>query len=84
MVADKIAHFTVLQTLDQGGRSEVYLAEDPLTKRKVAIKMMGPRILSDAAAVRRFQKEAATAVDLQHPVIVACSSRARTRGAPTW
>lgn len=82
MVADKIAHFTVLQTLDQGGRSEVYLAEDPLTKRKVAIKMMGPRILSDAAAVRRFQKEAATAVDLQHPVIVGVFESGTHQGRP--
>lgn len=82
MVADKIAHFTVLQTLDQGGRSEVYLAEDPLTKRKVAIKMMGPRILSDAAAVRRFQKEAALAVDLQHPVIVGVFESGTHQGRP--
>lgn len=82
VVADKIANFTVLSTLDQGGRSEVYLAEDPLTKRKVAIKTMGPRILSDAAAVRRFQKEAATAVDLQHPVIVGVFESGTHQGRP--
>ncbi len=71
MVARKISHYVFLRRLGAGGMGEVYLAEDTLLDRQVAVK-----ILSESAAqaarsnpkrLRRFLQEAKIASALSHP-----------------
>ncbi len=53
-----------------GGMGIVYLAYHQVLKNPVAIKVLDPRLASDARFVRRFALEAQSAARLQHPNIV--------------
>jgi serine/threonine-protein kinase len=50
--------------------AEVWLAEQTSLKRNVALKLLKPELMSDAAYVKRFQSEAKAAGGLSHPNIV--------------
>ncbi len=63
-----IGKFRVLEPLGQGAMGRVYLAEDPLIDRKVAIKVM--HVEGDDEARERFRNEARSAGQLSHPNIV--------------
>lgn len=65
-----IGRYRVLGTLGEGAMGVVYLAEDPLLKRGVAIKVVQGGALSRGAALRRFQREAEISARLNHPNIV--------------
>jgi serine/threonine protein kinase/tetratricopeptide (TPR) repeat protein len=49
---------------------EVYLAEDLLLGRRVALKFLHAKFMRDAERVRRFEQEARTASTLSHPNIL--------------
>lgn len=53
-----------------GGMAEVYLAEDKLLRRKVAVKILHEEYRNDAEFVGKFHKEAEAAAKLAHPNIV--------------
>lgn len=61
--------YEIVALLGAGGMGEVYRARDTKLNRQVAIKLLSPD-LADAAARRRFQREAETASSLNHPHIV--------------
>ena len=50
---------------------EVYRARDTRLGRDVAIKVVSPRIASDAGAIARFEREAQALASLNHPNIAA-------------
>ncbi|MGH7555235.1 MAG: protein kinase domain-containing protein, partial [Longimicrobiales bacterium] len=62
--------YRVLRLLGFGGMAGVYLAEEPRLGRRVAIKVMAPGLMADAAFVARFEQEARTIAQLEHPNIV--------------
>jgi serine/threonine protein kinase/Tfp pilus assembly protein PilF len=64
---EKIGRYPIIRKLGSGGMSEVYLAEDPLLNRKVAIKLLNPEFVSDNIRLARFEKEAKAASALDHP-----------------
>jgi len=70
MVGRKIDHFQVLSLLGRGGMGEVYLAEDVMLGRKVALKFLPAEFTSDADRLRRFEQEAKNASALGHQNIV--------------
>ena len=49
---------------------QVYLAQDPILERKVALKTVAPALLAGKDTLSRFQREARAAARLQHPNIV--------------
>ena len=49
----------------------VYCAEHRVLQRPVALKVINPELLADAAAVDRFMREARAAACLNHPNVVA-------------
>jgi len=49
---------------------EVYLAEDEVLRRKVALKLLPARFTQDQERVRRFQREARAVSALNHPNIL--------------
>jgi len=65
-----IGRYQVLRPIGQGGMGTVYLAEDPLLKRRVAIKVV--RVTGDARhqAMLRFRREAEISAQLNHPNLV--------------
>lgn len=66
----QIDRYEILSRLGAGGIGEVWLAHDTELPRKVAIKMLSPRLAGDADHVGRFQQEARAASLLNHPNIV--------------
>jgi serine/threonine protein kinase len=65
-----IGRYQVLRPIGQGGMGTVYLAEDPLLKRRVAIKVV--RVAGNARhqAMLRFRREAEISAQLNHPNLV--------------
>ncbi len=65
----KIEHYQILSPLGKGGMGEVYLAQDTILDRKVAIKFLPKEIQDDAIHRERFFREAKAAAALDHPFI---------------
>ncbi len=66
---DRLASYTIVGLLGRGGMGEVYLAEDEVLKRRVAIKLVHAEELSSDTARRRLMNEARAAARLEHPHI---------------
>jgi serine/threonine-protein kinase len=62
--------YEVIEPIAKGGMAEVFLAEDRLLNRPVAIKVLFSEYARDEAFVERFRREARAAGSLQHPNIV--------------
>ena len=62
--------YEILKVLGEGGMANVYLAEDIILGRKVAVKVLRGDLSTDEKFVRRFQREALAASSLNHPNIV--------------
>ena len=62
--------YEVIKTIGEGGMANVYLAEDTILNRKVAIKVLRGDLSSDDKFIRRFQREALSVSNLSHPNIV--------------
>ena len=69
--------------LGRGGMATVYLARDLREGRRVAIKIMHPR-LADALGAERFLREMAIAASLTHPCIVPLSDSGTAGGLPYY
>lgn len=67
---DVLAHYRVLSPLGSGGMGQVYLAEDLRLGRRLALKVLSPRALEDEERLRRFEREARTISNLNHPNIL--------------
>ncbi len=62
--------YRLVRHLARGGMAEVYVAEDQLLNRTVAIKVLFPELARDEAFVERFRREARAAASLNHHNIV--------------
>ncbi len=71
MTPQSISHYKILDKLGAGGMGEVYLAEDTLLRRRVAIKFLAQELMTEERAKRRFLREAHIAASLDHPNICA-------------
>ena len=65
----RVGKYRLLQHLGGGGSSEVYLAEDTVIRRKVALKVLHRRGADDRET-RHFERETRVASMLNHPNIV--------------
>jgi serine/threonine protein kinase len=65
----RLAHYRVLKLLGQGGMGLVFEAEDSRLHRRVALKVMLPKLVGDAESRARFILEARAAA-IQHPRLV--------------
>lgn len=65
----RVGPYVVSHELAHGGMGAVYMAEDPILERKVALKIMAANLLADEEAVRRFQREARATAKIDHPNI---------------
>ncbi|MDQ2714361.1 MAG: serine/threonine protein kinase [Chloroflexota bacterium] len=67
-VGQRLSNYRLVQLLGQGHFTEVYLAEDVKTIRRVAIKVLDTRL--DDAEVAQFLAQAQAIAELEHPHIV--------------
>lgn len=70
MAPQKIGRYEVKSELGRGGMATVFLAEDPLIGREIAVKVLPREFLHDPSFRGRFQREARTVAMLEHPAIV--------------
>jgi serine/threonine protein kinase/WD40 repeat protein len=66
----RIGKYEILEELGRGAMGTVYKARDPRLDRLVAVKMMSEELLIEEEMRGRFQREAKSAANLQHPNIV--------------
>lgn len=69
---DKViaGRYALKSLIGQGGMADVYLAEDLILKRTVAVKIMRSSLTGDPVYVTRFHREASAAAALTHKNIV--------------
>jgi eukaryotic-like serine/threonine-protein kinase len=72
--------YRVLSRLGSGGMADVYLAEDQLLGRQVAVKVLHHHFAEDQEFVERFRREASSAAALSHPNIVGIFDRGEWNG----
>jgi serine/threonine-protein kinase len=72
--------YRLISRLGSGGMAEVWLAEDTMLARRVALKFLLERFTQDAQFVERFRREASSAAGLQHPNVVGVFDRGEHEG----
>src|SRR5262245_57249739 len=85
-IGTQFGSYEITALLGKGGMGEVWKARDKKLGREVAIKIL-PDDLVDAAARRRFQREAQMASSLNHPHILtfsSCTMRMSSKVGSIW
>ncbi|MGI8605945.1 MAG: protein kinase domain-containing protein, partial [Gaiellaceae bacterium] len=77
----EIGGFRVLELLGTGSSGAVYLAEDVMLERRVALKILGPNFMRDERFRARFLSESRLAASLEHPNIVPIHAAGEANGA---
>ena len=63
--------YEILKEIGNGGMAIVYKAKDHVLNRDVAVKVLRDEYTTDSDFIKRFNTEAQSAANLQHPNIVA-------------
>lgn len=64
------SRYDIKMLIGDGGMANVYLAYDRTLKRHVAIKMLRYELSKDERFIKRFKRESAQVINLDHPNIV--------------
>ncbi len=78
----RLGAYRILKVLGAGGMGAVFLAEDLQLHRKVALKMMRPRVAANPGAAERFLREARAAAALRHDHILTIYQVGEEAGVP--
>ncbi len=70
LTGKKFDRYKIISLLGKGGMGSVYLAEDTILARKVALKFLHNEYGVDANKLKRFQQEAKATSALNHPNIL--------------
>lgn len=65
-----IRDYQIIRPLGEGGMGEVWLANEVLLERQVAIKRLNPLLTQDPQFIQRFRNEARIQAQLTHENIV--------------
>jgi len=67
---DTLSRYSIKKKISSGGMATIFLAEDSVLKRLVAIKKVHPHLLERPETIKRFNNEAKIAASLSHDNIV--------------
>ncbi|HEX6125028.1 MAG TPA: protein kinase [Pyrinomonadaceae bacterium] len=70
LIGTTVGHYRIERLLGEGGMGKVYLADDMLLSRKVALKILPPSLIEHHDRLKRFKQEAKAASALNHPNIL--------------
>jgi WD40 repeat protein len=76
----RLGSYRVLRELGRGGMGVVFLAEDSVLRRPVALKVLKGDLAADAASRQRFLREARLAAAIEHDHIVPVYQIGEDRG----
>ncbi len=62
--------YDIISEIGEGGMAKIYLAQDPLLNRQVALKVLQPHFSTDSSLLNRFTDEAKTSAALKSPHII--------------
>jgi len=83
MIGQTISHYRIVEKLGEGGMGTVYIAEDTLLGRRVAIKTLNAGHSEKGAHFRsRFLREARSVSALSHPHIATIHDYGESDGQP--
>ena len=68
-IGEEFSRYRVQGKLGHGGMGEVYLAEDLILRRKVALKILPAALQEDPVRKQRFIREAQLAACVDHPYV---------------
>lgn len=71
LTGSTVGRYIVRSRIGGGGMGEVYLADDPVLKRAVALKRLAPFLFNDPRHFERLLREGERASALNHPHIAA-------------
>ncbi|HXU07205.1 MAG TPA: serine/threonine-protein kinase [Polyangia bacterium] len=70
MVGKKINNYELRELVGDGAMGVVYLAEHPVLRRRVAVKLLKRQYLESPSLVSRFVNEARAAAAIHHPNVI--------------
>ena len=74
--------YRIVAEIGRGGMGVVYRANDPVTQRDVALKLIRADRLAGKDAVKRLVREGVLARDIRHPNVVAVYDVGEVKGLP--
>jgi eukaryotic-like serine/threonine-protein kinase len=78
----RLGPYEISELIGRGGMGEVYRAKDGRLGRQVAIKVLPKSFAADADRLKRFEREARSAGQLNHPNVVAIYDVGTTNDTP--
>jgi len=75
-----LGRYRILEPIGEGGMGKVYLAEDPVLGRRLAVKVLPEEFTHDRDRRERLLHEARAASALNHPNIVVVHDAGETDG----
>lgn len=70
LTGKNLGNYKIVNKLGHGGMATVYKAHELSLNRMVALKVLSSQLSEDKAYIKRFQREAQAAAQLNHPNIV--------------
>lgn len=70
MIGERLGKWVIHKELGRGGMGRVYLAQEELSGRKAALKILAAELAQEVGFLYRFQREIETLSALDHPSIV--------------
>src|SRR5438270_10537037 len=69
VLPEQFGRYRILRKVGEGGMAAVYLAEDSLARRQVALKVPHFTAEEKPLVIERFYREARTATGIDHPYL---------------
>ena len=81
MIGTTMGRYRILEPIGQGGMGRVFLAEDPVLSRRLAVKVLPAEFTHDPLRRERLLHEARAASALNHPNIIVVHDLGESEGA---